>query len=844
MRRHELRALTLIAACIALLAPLGASATDAAATRPRAALVIGNAAYTAVNPLHNPANDAHDMCAALGELGYKVSCFVDVADRREFKARIQDFVESLAAKSDVLFYYAGHAVQLKGENYLVPTGAQLRTEADVARETISLNFLMTQLSQAKHNLNIVVLDACRNNPWPGSVHGATAGLAPITAIPRGSMVLYATAANDFSDDGEGRNGTLTKNLLAVIKVPGLTVDEVFKRVSEGVQADSLAAAGHAQTPALYTNFSGEFCFAGCIDKVARAELEKIQKANEEQLQKAEREKAALQAQLAATETSMNCDQSVLSYDGQCFTAPPERTLGAVTEALLQRGFTIDDSNAALGTVGGTRSTSDPKDESATLVVHADAKVRAVPVTGHSVVTIAASQQTVLHQKSHQWTQLVLIPIPTATNYRNVVKNDVSITEPQFYRDLFAAIEHNLRSTTAGSARANEAPQPPPAAASAGSDSDTPATDTRAAGAAALIAAGTGAASAAIPATAPGTTAATAAPGTTTATAPTGAPADGLGQAEQPAQTEHPTQTERATQQPEPPTQPERPAQAAVPPSSGSAEQVNLPPGQALHVVVQSLVQRGYIIQSVDAAVGLVKAMRKVRDPKDESGTSIIVASAYVTAVPDANGSRVQLTANEQKLLHRKQTATIRDAGITDAGFYRDLFATIQAAAAGGALTAPGHVQHFGVPYEKTFPAVVDGLVQEGFTVEQVDDKVGFVTASRSVPDAKDRKISNIVTATCYVRPDQGGASLMFVAASQQSLRFSGTGSSSYLSRALFGSFTGRGSAGMDTVYGPLVTQEGELTDPVFYSRLFALIASKVGGDAPLLEASQTPTKKR
>ena len=824
MRRRELRALTLIATCATLLAPLGATAADAAATRPRAALVIGNAAYTAVNPLQNPANDAHDMCAALGELGYKASCFVDVADRREFKARIQDFVESLAAKSDVLFYYAGHAVQLKGENYLVPTGAQLRTEADVARETISLNFLMTQLSQAKHNLNIVVLDACRNNPWPGSVHGAAAGLAPITAIPRGSMVLYATAANDFSDDGEGRNGILTKNLLAVIKVPGLTVDEVFKRVSEGVQADSLAAAGHAQTPALYTNFSGEFCFAGCIDKVARAELEKMQKANQEQLEKAEREKAALQAQLAATETSMNCDKSVLSYDGQCFTAPPERTLGAVTEALLQRGFTIDGSNAALGTVDGTRSTSDAKDESTTYVVHATATVRAVPVTGHSVVSIAATQQTVLHQKSHQWTQLVLIPIPTSTNYRNVVKNDVSITEPQFYRDLFAAIERNLRSTTAGSAPTTETPpQPAPAAATAGSDSNAPAT------AAALIAADTGAASAAMPATAPSAA---------------GAPADGLKQAEHPTQPENPTQTERATQ-PEQPTQAARPAQAAVPPSSGSAEQINLPPGQALHVVVQSLVQRSYIIESVDTAVGLVKARRKVRDPKDESSTTIIVASAYVTAVPDANGSRVQLTANEQKLLHRKQTATVRDAGITDAAFYRDLFSTIQAGAGGGVLTTPGHAQHFDVPYEKTFPAVVDGLVQEGFTVEQVDDKVGFVTASRSVPDAKDRKISNIVTATCYVGPDQGGASLMFVAASQESLKFSGTGSSSYLSRALFGSFAGRGSPGMDTVYGPLVTQEGELTDPVFYSRLFALIASKVGGgNAPLLEASQTPTKKR
>jgi len=774
VRRGRLGLLALIAACSALLAPVGASAADAAATRPRAALVIGNATYTALNPLRNPANDAHDMCAALGELGYKVSCFVDVADRAELKARIQDFVGSLAAKSDVLFYYAGHAVQLKGENYLVPTGARLRTEADVTRETISLNYLMTQLSQAKHNLNIVVLDACRNNPWPGSVHGAAAGLAPITAIPRGSMVLYATAANDFSDDGEGRNGTLTQNLLAAIKIPGLTVDEVFKRVSEGVQADSLAATGHAQTPALYTNFSGEFCFAGCIDKVAKAELEKMQKANQEQLEKAEREKAALQAQLAATQTSMNCDKSVLSYDGQCFTAPPERTLGAVTEALLQRGFTIDDSNAALGSVRGTRSTPDSKDESATYVVHATATVRAVPVTGHSVVMIAASQQTVVHQKSHQWTQLVLIPIPTATNYKTVVKNDVSITEPQFYRDLFAAIERNLRSSTAENAPVGQTPSGPPlAAASAGRDSDSAAV-----AAAALPVAATGSASAAMP---------------------------------------------------------ERLAQAAVPPSSGSAQQVGAPPEQALRIVIQALVQRGYIIESVDAAVGLVKAKRVVRDPEDERNSTIIVASAYVTAEPAANGSRVQLTANEQKILHRKQqTATVRDGGITGAGFYRDLFSTIQADAGGGEPTTPGHAQRFGVAYERTWHAVIDLLAQEGFTVGQVDDEVGFVTASRVTPDAKDAKISNVVTATAYVRPDPGGASLLYVAASQQSLMFPaavqqslksiGAGSSS-LSMALLGRFMRSG----DTGYWLIVTQEGEITDPAIYNRLFALIGSKVGG---------------
>jgi hypothetical protein len=299
-------------------------AADATA-RPRAALVIGNADYVSLNAVTSAANDEHDLCEALSALGYSTSCFTDVNDAKEFKARIQDFMAALKPKSEVLFYYAGHAIQVKGENYLVPAAANPRSEADVPKETISLAYIMTQLLQGKHYLNIVILDACRGTPWRDSARRMSAGLAPIATIPRGTMVMYATAPNGYAEQGAGRNGVFTRNLLANINSPGLTADELFKRVSDGVQSDSGYAAATVQTPALYTNFTGEFCFGGCIDKVARAELERIEKENEQQLEEARKQKAELEARkreaqekLVAAAIAANCDKSVLNDTGRCF----------------------------------------------------------------------------------------------------------------------------------------------------------------------------------------------------------------------------------------------------------------------------------------------------------------------------------------------------------------------------------------------------------------------------------------------------------------------------------------------------------------------------------------------
>jgi uncharacterized caspase-like protein len=274
-------------------APCGAGAPKASGgpntpgVQRRVALVIGNADYVSVGALKNPINDARDVCRELGGLGFRTYCYYDVKTRIELRALIQDFVESLDASTVSFTYYAGHAIQVNGENYLVPTGAQLQGAQSLVGESVSLAYIMRELGKAPDLLNVVILDACRNNPLPASDVQAAQGLAPITEVPDSTMVLYATAADEMALDGNGRNGIMTKYLLANLRETG-TIDDLFKQVSLGVQKDT-QELGHPQKPALYTNFSGQYCLVRCTD------LEVLQA----QRRDAEQEIADLQARVAA-----------------------------------------------------------------------------------------------------------------------------------------------------------------------------------------------------------------------------------------------------------------------------------------------------------------------------------------------------------------------------------------------------------------------------------------------------------------------------------------------------------------------------------------------------------------
>ena len=193
----------------------------------RIALVIGNGAYVS-SPLKNPANDATDMAATLSKVGFTVEHGVNLT-QRQMKAMIREFGQKLKGGGQGLFYFAGHGVQLRGRNYLIPVDAEITSESDVEDQGVDANLVLGLMDEAGNGLNVIILDACRNNPFARSFRSAGNGLAQVDA-PTGTLVAYATAPGKVARDGNGRNGAYTAELLKQMGVPGLTVEELLKRV--------------------------------------------------------------------------------------------------------------------------------------------------------------------------------------------------------------------------------------------------------------------------------------------------------------------------------------------------------------------------------------------------------------------------------------------------------------------------------------------------------------------------------------------------------------------------------------------------------------------------------------
>ncbi len=236
-------------------APSQAEAAPMAESEPRFALVIGNSAYKTA-PLKNPAKDARDMAALLTRLGFSVTLKVD-AGQKDMEEAVRQFGQDLRKGGVGLFYFAGHGLQVQGNNYLVPVDAKIQTESDVRFECVDAGRVLGKMEDAGNTLNIVILDACRNNPFSRGFRSAERGLAEMRA-PTGSLIAYATAPGSVASDGSGDNGMYTKHLLQNMRVSGLPITDVFMRVRMGVVAET----GKKQVPWESSSLTGYFYLTG------------------------------------------------------------------------------------------------------------------------------------------------------------------------------------------------------------------------------------------------------------------------------------------------------------------------------------------------------------------------------------------------------------------------------------------------------------------------------------------------------------------------------------------------------------------------------------------------------
>ena len=228
--------------------------TASAQYEQRVALVIGNGAYVNAATLKNPANDAKAMAGALRRAGFDV-IEAENANRRAMIEATRSFAERLSPGGIGLFFYAGHGIQSRGANYLLPVDVTLAVEDDLKYEAMDVQDILNKLDDARVRLSLVILDACRDNPFVRPGRSMARGLAQIDA-PRGTIIAYSTAPGKTAADGDGDNGIYTSELLKAIGEPGRKLQDVFEQVADAVERRT----ANAQIPWISSSFLGEFYF--------------------------------------------------------------------------------------------------------------------------------------------------------------------------------------------------------------------------------------------------------------------------------------------------------------------------------------------------------------------------------------------------------------------------------------------------------------------------------------------------------------------------------------------------------------------------------------------------------
>jgi len=297
----SLRANAVALGCLLALPAAAERVQSLAPTQPapgnerRVALVIGNGAYKS-SPLRNPVNDARAVGRALADVGFAVMVLED-GTRAGMHRAVRLFGDELLRGGAGLFYYAGHGMQVRGRNYLVPVDVEIEREDEVEFQAVDANLVLAKMDSAKNSLNLMILDACRNNPFARSFRSATQGLAQMDA-PSGTLVAFATAPGSVAADGDGENGVYTKHLLKELRQPGLPVEQLFKRVRVGVSIET----GDRQIPWESSSLKGDFFFTPeDARKASRVQKAVIDQAVSEAVRQSERraakDRAAVQAEM-------------------------------------------------------------------------------------------------------------------------------------------------------------------------------------------------------------------------------------------------------------------------------------------------------------------------------------------------------------------------------------------------------------------------------------------------------------------------------------------------------------------------------------------------------------------
>ncbi len=335
-------------------ATLAVTLPRAALAEGRQALVIGNSAY-AIGPLANPRQDAESIAKALKTVGFQVTVVLD-ANQQAMRRAIIDFGRVLRATDSVgLLYYAGHGVQVGGENFLIPIGADIKAQEEVPVEGINLNEVLKTMARPENRINIVILDACRNNPFESLTRNMGGGLAQVLA-PTGTLIAFATAPGQVALDGEGQHSPYSLALAQAIPQAGIVLEEVFRRTRRQV----LAATANKQTPWEHSSLTGEFFFR---PKTAEPETS-ARPVDAGGLSEAQVDEVRAWDRIKDSRDSETLRRHLAAYPGGLF--------ADVVRARLDRGAVpaSSDSGAIAGWIGNIFGTASPDPEAETILAEA------------------------------------------------------------------------------------------------------------------------------------------------------------------------------------------------------------------------------------------------------------------------------------------------------------------------------------------------------------------------------------------------------------------------------------------------------------------------------------------